>query len=152
MKKAPLRIANQQFLARGSFSSRSVLTQYRTLSEPKTLSKKTVHTYELRGCSDLFIWFGGPPTIVSRAISSAVPSLSLPLDCYWLLQRSICLIFFSTLWVLGKFRFIEMSSSKSSAQSSCVLSLCRSALQPFPNFFTSRNFCREKAKPITNTY
>jgi hypothetical protein len=53
----------------------------------KTLYKETVHTYELRGCDDLFIWFGGPPTIVSRAPSSAVPSLSLPLGCYWLVQR-----------------------------------------------------------------
>jgi hypothetical protein len=103
VKTPPIRIANQRFLARGSFSSRSVLTQYQTLSEPKTLYKKTVHTYELRGCGDLFIWFGGPPTIVSRAPSSAVPSLSLPLACYWLLQRSTCFIFFSVL--CGPFQF-----------------------------------------------
>jgi hypothetical protein len=51
-------------------------------SYSNTLYKKTVHTYELRGCGDLLIWFGGPRTVVSRAPSSAVPTLSLPLSSY----------------------------------------------------------------------
>jgi hypothetical protein len=42
----------------------------------KELHKKAVHKQELRGCGDLFIWFGGPLEKSSKAQLSV--NLSFP--------------------------------------------------------------------------
>ncbi len=54
------------------------------------------------------------------AASSAVPSLSLPLPYG---EKTYFHLFLSNLWALGKFRFVEISSSNALAQSSYVMSL-----------------------------
>jgi hypothetical protein len=77
----------------------------------------------LRGCGDLFIWFGGP--LHKRFQGPLVRCLLLPqtIGCYWLLQLSnpVSIGFHRDqtsfqssalyLWALGKICFDKMSSS-----------------------------------------
>jgi hypothetical protein len=91
----------------------------------KTLHKKTVHKHELRGCGDLFIWFGGP---LEKSFQGPVVcwSLESPIaGCYWLLKQSNqFLILFSLLcgpWANAV--LLKCHNPHSLAKSSSIMSL-----------------------------
>jgi hypothetical protein len=91
----------------------------------KTLHKKTVHKQELRGYSDLFIWFGGP---LEKSFQGPVICWSLRSlinGCYWLLQQSNqFLILFSLLCgPLENAVVLKCRHPHSLAQSSSIMSL-----------------------------
>jgi hypothetical protein len=89
----------------------------------KDIRQKTVHRYELRGCGDLFIWFGG--SLQKRFQGPLVCCLLLPqtIGCYWLLQwlNPVSIGFHRDqtsfqssalyLWAQGKICSVKMSSS-----------------------------------------
>ncbi len=74
------------FLVHGCLCPVSVSMSRDTLQLTKDIIQKTMHRQELRGCGDLFIWFGGPHH--KRFQGPSVCNLLLPqtTGCCWLLQ------------------------------------------------------------------
>jgi hypothetical protein len=79
----------------------------------KTFYRKTEHTYESRGCGDLFIWFGGTlnksfhgPVICHPLFPTTIRLLLAPIDI-----KPVSNFFLVSLWTLRNYCFVQMSSS-----------------------------------------